>query len=234
MILNESLFEDVEMNEYLQYDNKRDEDEEEFFDDEFLFEGLHEGDYFEYGDLSFQLLYMDEDPRDNLEYAIACLEVEGATSDEDIIGFVEKGATREDVMKVIKDNYETFRRNVDIKESIKEDAEQPISPEDVTEKDLTSGDEIVEQNAYTNLLIDALNEEWATVQHYQEIINQLQEHDEYKDLIVVIEDIIKDEKNHVGNLQMIIDTISTKTLTDIADGEQEAIDQLEGKEDKGE
>lgn len=174
MILNESLFEDVDMNEYLQYDNKRDEDEEEFFDDEFLFD---EEEFFD-----------DE----NIE--------------------------KEDV----------------IKKEIKEDAEQPISPEDVTEKDLTSEDKTVEQNAYTNLLIDALNEEWATVQHYQEIINQLQEHDEYKDLIVVIEDIIKDEKNHVGNLQMIIDTISTKTLTDIADGEQEAIDQLEGKEDKGE
>ena len=164
MILNESLFEDVEMNEYLQYDNRRDEDEEEVFDDSYLFD--------------------EEEVEEN--------------------------------------------------EEIREDAEQPISPEDVTEKDLSSEDKTVEQNAYTNLLIDALNEEWATVQHYQEIINQLQEHDEYKDLIVVIEDIIKDEKNHVGNLQLIIDTISGKTLTDIKDGEKEAVDQLEGKEDKGE
>ena len=164
MILNESLFEDVEMNEYLQYDNRRDEDEEEVFDDSYLFD--------------------EEEVEEN--------------------------------------------------EEIREDAEQPISPEDVTEKDLSSEDKTVEQNAYTNLLIDALNEEWATVQHYQEIINQLQEHDEYKDLIVVIEDIIKDEKNHVGNLQLIIDTISGKTLTDIKDGEKEAVDQLEGKDDKGE
>lgn len=197
MILNESLFEDVDMNEYLQYDNKRDEDEE-FFDDEFLFDEEEQA-------------RIDKEAMDDINAHEAEFGADGWRAFGNF------------------NSEEEFRKDV-----IKEDAEQSISPEDVTEKDLTSEDKTVEQNAYTNLLIDALNEEWATVQHYQEIINQLQEHDEYKDLIVVIEDIIKDEKNHVGNLQMIIDTISTKTLADIADGEQEAIDQLEGKEDKGE
>lgn len=164
MILDESLFEDTKVDEYLQYDNKRDEvDTEEVFDD--------------------SILYAEEEQSDN-------------------------------------------------NNNVNEDTESDILVAD--QGDLSSVDPTVEENAYANLIIDAINGEWDTVKLYQEIVNQLKDHDEYKDLTVVIDDIIKDEKNHVGNLQLILDTVSNKTLTDIKDGEEEATDQLEGKEDKGE
>lgn len=161
MILDESLFEDTKVDEYLQYDNKRDEvDDEEVFDDSFL--------------------YVEEEQSDN-------------------------------------------------NNNVNEDTESDILVAD--QGDLSSVDPAVEENAYANLIIDAINGEWDTVKLYQDIVNQLKDHDEYKDLTVVIDDIIKDEKNHVGNLQLILDTVSNKTLTDIKDGEEEAVDQLEGKED---
>lgn len=74
-------------------------------------EELHEGDYFEYGDLSFELLYLDSD-EDAGEFAIICHQIEDAVADEDVIGYVDRYDKKEDVMKVIKDNYDTFYSNV--------------------------------------------------------------------------------------------------------------------------
>ena len=100
-----------------------------------------------------------------------------------------------------------------------------VSDEEIAKTE-ESPSEMVEANAYSNAIIDALNDEWATVQKYQDIVNQLSEHEEFKQFIPVIEDIIKDEKNHVGNLQKVLNDINPTTLPDIKDGEHEAEEQM--------
>lgn len=206
MILNENLFEDL-MEESLEYDNRRDEDEEEFFDDT-------------------ELLYDEE----NVEEQLA------KETDPD-----KKSEIRNDISELEKEAedcddhnnpYGASRAYKEI-DKLEEDMTLPAVSDEEIAKTEESPSEMVEDNAYSNAIIDALNDEWATVQKYQDIVNQLTEHEEFKKFIPVIEDIIKDEKNHVGNLQKVLDEINPKTLPDIKDGEEEATEQMtdENKEE---
>ena len=118
-------------------------------------------------------------------------------------------------------------------ETVTEDMTLPaVSDEEILNTE-ESPSEKVEDNAYSNAIIDAVNDEWATVQKYQDIVNQLSEHEEFKKYIPVIDGIIKDEKNHIGNLQKVLDEINPTTLPDIKDGEEEATEKMSG-EDKEE
>ena len=195
MILNENLFEEDCLNEYLQYDNRRDEDAiEDLFDDTELLADEEQA-------------KIDKEAMDDINRHEA-----------------EFGA----------DGWRAFGSGRGLGESaveVKEDMTLPAVSDEEILKTEESPSELVEDNAYSNSLIDALNDEWATVQKYQDIVNQLTEHEEFKKFIPVIEDIIKDEKNHVGNLQKVLDEINPKTLPDIKDGEEEATEQM-GEENK--
>lgn len=80
-----------------------------------------------------------------------------------------------------------------------------------------------------NTLIEAIKDEWATIALYNNMLATLftegLEDDKYKDMIPVIQDIVKEENTHVGQLQKALSTISPDT-DDIANGEMEAEGQL--------
>ena len=191
------------IDEYLQYDNRRDEDEEEVFDDEYLFDEEERG-----NGLGEQLSKeTDPEKKQEIKKEISELEKEAEDCDDH------------------NNPYGATRANQEI-DKLEEDMTLPAVSDEEIAKTEESPSEMVEANAYSNAIIDALNDEWATVQKYQEIVNQLSEHEEFKQFIPVIEDIIKDEKNHVGNLQKVLNDINPTTLPDIKDGEEEAEEQM--------
>lgn len=78
-------------------------------------------------------------------------------------------------------------------------------------------------------LITAINDEWKTIDLYNNIISELSntDGDDYKKMIPIIEDIVNEENVHVGQLQKALELISPDTV-DIAKGEKEAEEQISG------
>lgn len=85
-----------------------------------------------------------------------------------------------------------------------------------------------QNNAVSAMLIDAINGEWDTIDLYNNIIVNLDGTCD-ADIIAVIQDIVDEENIHVGQLQRALAMVSPQT-NKIADGEQEAEEQLTDKE----
>lgn len=83
-----------------------------------------------------------------------------------------------------------------------------------------------EQNGISSMLSDMIVDEWETIDKYNSVIASLPKTGEYEDIKNVINDIIKEEYMHVGQLESAI-----KTVDDIADhiekGEMEGDLQLD-------
>lgn len=99
---------------------------------------------------------------------------------------------------------------------------EPIKIED-TNKETPEGIDI----GVSNLLINAINDEWETIASYNDIIANLQNHE---DMIPVIQDIVAEENKHVGQLQKILLQISPN-VSNILQGEEEASQQMETNEE---
>ena len=99
---------------------------------------------------------------------------------------------------------------------------EPIKIED-TNKETPEGIDI----GVSNLLINAINDEWETIAYYNDIIANLQNHE---DMIPVIQDIVAEENKHVGQLQKILLQISPN-VSNILQGEEEASQQMETNEE---
>ena len=115
------------------------------------------------------------------------------------------------------DIVEIIPKEIPFDESLKEDLELTATEEEVNDKE-----EKVINNDYRNQLIEMINGEWETIQDYNDLINNLQAIEEYKEYIPVIEGIIKDEHNHIGNLQNVLDKLNPESNQDIYDGDLEA------------
>ena len=74
-----------------------------------------------------------------------------------------------------------------------------------------------------SMLIDAINDEWSTIDKYNSIIATLTSlnADEHMGDVVVFQDIIAEEHKHVGQIQELLKRISPNT-TEIKKGESEA------------
>lgn len=83
-----------------------------------------------------------------------------------------------------------------------------------------------EQNGISSMLSDMIVDEWETIDKYNSVIASLPKTGEYEDIKNVINDIIKEEYMHVGQLESAI-----KTVDDIANhiekGEMEGDLQLD-------
>lgn len=105
-------------------------------------------------------------------------------------------------------------------ECLHEDLE---SPEKVLE-----ADEKVPQTEETvglsNAIIQEINGEWETIQHYNDLISIMRTEGR-DDMINVISDIIDEENKHIGQLQKCLQMISPN-VSEIDSGETEAIGQL--------
>ena len=86
-----------------------------------------------------------------------------------------------------------------------------------------------EDNGIANQIITEINGEWDTIKSYNDLVLCLKELGR-DDFVDVIQDIIKEENVHVGQLQEILKVISPNAEA-IADGEQEATEQLPGNEE---
>lgn len=86
-----------------------------------------------------------------------------------------------------------------------------------------------EDNGIANQIITEINGEWDTIKSYNDLVLCLKELGR-DDFVDVIQDIIKEENVHVGQLQEILKVISPNAEA-IADGEQEATEQLPVNED---
>ena len=81
-----------------------------------------------------------------------------------------------------------------------------------------------------NLLINLINDEWEAIQGYNDFIATISAEGGYEDMLGAIQDIVSEENVHVGQLQKLLQQISPDALK-IAQGEQEAQEQLEGKDE---
>ena len=81
-----------------------------------------------------------------------------------------------------------------------------------------------EDNGIANQIITEINGEWDTIKSYNDLVLCLKELGR-DDFVDVIQDIIKEENVHVGQLQEILKVISTNANS-IATGETEANGQL--------
>lgn len=82
----------------------------------------------------------------------------------------------------------------------------------------------VEDNGLSNLIITEINGEWDTIKNYNQLLISLKQfgHEEFND---VIQDIIREENKHIGQLQTILERISPN-VSEIDSGEMEAEEQL--------
>lgn len=72
-----------------------------------------------------------------------------------------------------------------------------------------------------SLLIDAINDEWRTIDKYNSIVATMKDIGNNESNIIVFQDIIAEEHKHIGQIQEILKTISPNT-EEIAKGEHEA------------
>ena len=78
--------------------------------------------------------------------------------------------------------------------------------------------------AIENLFINSINKKWDSVSDFNAVLNTLKS-EQYDEFIPVIEGILADEHNHIGQLQHILETLSANTDA-IEQGEQEATEIL--------
>lgn len=91
-------------------------------------------------------------------------------------------------------------------------------------------EELVESTEIESKLIEMINAEWDTIKEYNDFIEMLR-NSNHSDMIEVINDINSEENTHVGQLQECLKVLSPDTY-DIAEGEDEANDQLDDSSEK--
>lgn len=79
-------------------------------------------------------------------------------------------------------------------------------------------------NGLANQIITQINGEWTTIADYNNLIVALRQYNR-EDFVGVIQDIIREENVHVGQLQAILKVISPN-VSEIQTGEQEAEEQV--------
>lgn len=106
-------------------------------------------------------------------------------------------------------------------ESLNEDLASPESKVLEADEKLPQTEETV---GLSNAIIQEINGEWETIQHYNDLISIMRTEGR-DDMINVISDIIDEENKHVGQLQKCLQMISPN-VSEIDSGETEAIGQL--------
>lgn len=114
-------------------------------------------------------------------------------------------------------------------ETIKEDFVEPVVAVETTivtpDSDIKKEESPkVEDNGMANSLIEAINDEWKTIQMYNDLIVNATSFG-YPDMIETLQDIVNEENVHVGQLQGLLETISPNTSS-INDGKEEAQEQI--------
>ena len=145
--------------------------------------------------------------------------VDGVKSEQDI-----SAANIAKAEELVRKQYDgkniIFTSKKPVQENLEEDFE---SPEKVLEADekLPQTEETV---GLSNAIIQEINGEWETIQHYNDLISIMRTEGR-DDMINVISDIVDEENKHIGQLQKCLQMISPN-VSEIDSGESEAIGQL--------
>ena len=172
---------------------------------------------------------------DNVTAVIKSKDPEIQIATEIPVTMADAVQTSEERKKQIEEVSKDTMKLVD--EFIKRNHQRELKIEDVKDVELTEalddstidateeGPSTGEDTGIASLLIDAINDEWTTIDKYNAIIATLRDvgHDEF---IPVINDIVVEENLHVGQLQTLLNQISPN-VANIAEGEAEAAEQLE-------
>ena len=79
-----------------------------------------------------------------------------------------------------------------------------------------------------NNIITAINDQWKTIQYYNNLMQQLQTNG-YEQLSQVVQDVTAEEINHVGMLQQILNKLQNVKQT-ISGGQDEAVKIMKGEQ----
>ena len=113
-------------------------------------------------------------------------------------------------------------------ESLKEDIEDPMAVKEDAVEESEKVPQTSEAVGLSNAIIQEINGEWETIQHYNDLIS-LMGAQGYDSMVDVISDIVAEENTHIGQLQKCLQMISPN-VDKIDDGETEASEQLGTKE----
>ena len=128
---------------------------------------------------------------------------------------------KQSVVDAFKDN----AKKSFLTDSLHEDFEE--SPVEVKEDAVEESERVPQTEnevGLSNLIIQEINGEWETIQHYNDLISLMRAQG-YDDMIDVISDIVAEENTHIGQLQKCLQVISPN-VSKIEAGETEAMEQL--------
>lgn len=153
--------------------------------------------------------------------------VDGVKSEQDVSA-VNVQKAEELIRKQYNGQTLSFMSKQEIKD-INEDVENPVAVKEDAVEESERVPQTGEEVGLSNMIIQEINGEWETIQHYNDLI-ALMRAQGYDDMIDVISDIVAEENTHIGQLQKCLQVISPN-VSKIEAGETEAIEQLSSGEE---
>lgn len=152
--------------------------------------------------------------------------VDGVKSEQDVSA-VNVQKAEELIRKQYNGQSVNFMSKQEIKD-INEDVENPVAVKEDAVEESERVPQTGEEVGLSNFIIQEINGEWETIQHYNDLI-ALMRAQGYDDMVDVISDIVAEENTHIGQLQKCLQVISPN-VSKIDAGETEAIEQLANNE----
>lgn len=153
--------------------------------------------------------------------------VDGVKSEQDISA-VNVQKAEELIRKQYNGQTLSFMSKQEIKD-INEDFEDLSAVKEDAVEESERVPQTGEEVGLSNMIIQEINGEWETIQHYNDLI-ALMRAQGYDDMVDVISDIVAEENTHIGQLQKCLQVISPN-VSKIEAGETEAIEQLSSGEE---
>lgn len=130
----------------------------------------------------------------------------------------------------VVDGWKNNAKKSFLTDSLHEDLEDgPIEVKEDAVEESERVPQTGEEVGLSNMIIQEINGEWETIQHYNDLIALMRAHG-YDDMVDVISDIVAEENTHIGQLQKCLQVISPN-VSKIEAGETEAIEQLSSGEE---
>jgi hypothetical protein len=152
--------------------------------------------------------------------------VDGVKSEQDVSAVNVQRAE-----ELIRKQYDGKSINFMFKQEIKDINEDVEDPSTVKEDAVEESERVPqtgEEVGLSNMIIQEINGEWETIQHYNDLITLMRSQG-YDDMVDVISDIVAEENTHIGQLQKCLQVISPN-VSKIEAGETEAMEQLSNEE----
>ena len=153
--------------------------------------------------------------------------VDGVKSEQDVSA-VNVQKAEELIRKQYNGQSLNFMSKQEVKD-INEDVEDPSTVKEDAVEESERVPQTENEVGLSNMIIQEINGEWETIQHYNDLIALMRAHG-YDDMVDVISDIVAEENTHIGQLQKCLQVISPN-VSKIEAGETEAIEQLSSGEE---